>query len=324
MTLATKPFNTEEIKIKKLYESPELKKYDNIPVPSQKIRAVYEDDLKFPSYPEDRPYIFSSFVSSIDGKLAYADKPSAFYVAAKNMLAGGGKDTDFWILNALRGVCDGAVIGGNSLGTDDDYSMHVMDADIQADREKAGLTKVPLNIVMSLDATDIPLNHYILSNREVPSIISTSPRGYEFLKENLNREMILVGPYNSIADVEKNREDIIKKLKNLGNGTLPVIVTGADSYPNSQVIMKILKTIGINRLLIESPGYGNFLVKQKMMDEFFLNVSAVYIGGGDTMTLGKADKGFLADSHPHTKLLSIHIYNEYFTYYRYKFNYEFM
>lgn len=82
-----------------------------------------------------------SFVSSIDGKLAYADKPSAFYVAGKNMLAGGGKDADFWILNALRGVCDGAIIGGNSLNTDADYSMHVMDEDIQADREKEGLRK---------------------------------------------------------------------------------------------------------------------------------------------------------------------------------------
>ena len=79
--------------------------------------------------------------------------------------------------------------------------------------------------------------------------------------------------------------------------------------------MKILKKIGIERLLIESPGYGHYLVKQKMMDEFFLNLSAVYIGGGDTMTLGKADKGFLAEAHPHTQILSIHMYNDYFAYY---------
>ena len=95
-------------------------------------------------------------------------------------------------------------------------------------------------------------------------------------------------------------------------------------FPDSTVTMKILKKIGIERLLIESPGYGHYLVKQKMMDEFFLNLSAVYIGGGDTMTLGKADKGFLAEAHPHTQILSIHMYNDYFAYFRYKFNYDYV
>lgn len=137
---------------------------------------------------------------------------------------------------------------------------------------------------MSINATDIPLNHSILRNREVPSLISTSPKGYDFLKENFKGETILVGPYDSIEDVNKNKDIIIEKVSNLGNGILPILVTGQGENFNTPVIMKILKTIGINRLLIESPGYGHFLVKQKMMDEFFLNVSGVYIGGGDTMT----------------------------------------
>ena len=49
-------------------------------------------------------------------------------------MAGNGKDTDFWILNALRGICDAAIIGGNSMRTDADYCMHCMDEEIQKDR----------------------------------------------------------------------------------------------------------------------------------------------------------------------------------------------
>ena len=137
------------------------------------------------------------------------------------------------------------------------------------------------------------------------------------MKEHFKGEM-------AAAAGDDDKETIQKTLAMAGTGVLPVVVTGKGRFPDSPAIMKVLKEYGIERLLIESPGYGNFLVKQKMMDEFFLNMSAVYIGGGDTMTLGKADKGFSADSHPHTQILSIHMFNEYFAYFRYQFHYEFM
>ena len=46
--------------------------------------------------------------------------------------------------------------------------------------------------------------------------------------------------------------------------------------------------------------------------------------GGITVLRGKAGKGFSADAHPHPKILSIHLYNEYFAYLRYKLNYDYM
>lgn len=232
-------------------------------------------------------------------------------------MAGNGKDTDFWILNALRGICDAAIIGGNSMRTDADYCMHCMDEEIQKDRVAAGLSEIPLNIVMTLDATDVPMEHNLLKNTDVPCMMVTSPKGLEYLEKNFK------GTY--LVAKETDSEEVIKeKLDKAGKGVLPVLVTGKGGFPDSTVTMKILKKIGIERLLIESPGYGHYLVKQKMMDEFFLNLSAVYIGGGDTMTLGKADKGFLAEAHPHTQILSIHMYNDYFAYFRYKFNYDYV
>jgi hypothetical protein len=108
-------FNPEAIKIKRVFMSESLNDFVAVPFESKKIKAVYGDYLKFPPMPKARPYIFASFVTSVDGKLAYADKPSAFFVAAKNELAGNGSITDFWMFNALRGLCDAAMIGGNSL-----------------------------------------------------------------------------------------------------------------------------------------------------------------------------------------------------------------
>lgn len=317
MSLTKIPFDGQKIKISQIFCSEEVKEYKNPPVPSQKIRNVYGSDLKFPEAPLDRPYIFSSFVTSIDGKLAYADKPSAFYVAGKNEMAGAGKETDFWILNALRGICDAAIIGGNSMKTDADYAMFVMDEEIEKDRMAAGFARVPLNIIMTLDASDVPMDHDLLKSQEVPAIVATSIEGLTYIKEHFKGNYIVV-------DEKMDQKEIKEKLTLAGTGILPVLVTGTGSMPDTKKIMEILRSIGIERLLIESPGYGHYLVKQKMMDEFFLNMSAVYIGGGDTMTLGKADKGFLADSHPHMKILSIHMFNEYFAYFRYKFNYDFM
>lgn len=310
------PFDGEKIKINQLFKSDELKAFKNKPISSAKVRQVYGDDLVFPDSPADRPYLFSSFVMSIDGRMAYNDEPSAFYVAAKNEMAGDGKDTDFWILNALRAVCDGSLIGGNSMATDADYAMYCMDAEIAEDRRAAGLREFPLNIVMTLDATDVPLNHGLLKNETIPTILITSPAGKEYLEKNYNKPML-------IAEDSQPIEEIEKVLKNTCKSVLPVLISGKGRATDSKAIMKILKEIGINHLLIESPGYGHHLVKEKMMDEFFLNKSGVYIGGGDTMVIGKGDKGFLSSAHPHMRALSVHIYNEYFMFFRYKFNYEF-
>ena len=317
MALEYIDFIADDIKINQIFRSKELEDLNKTPVKSEKIRKVYGDDLKFPETYPDRPYIFSSFVISIDGRLAYHDEPSAFYVAAKNEMAGNGKDTDFWILNALRAVCDASLIGGNSLGTDDEYAMYCMDKDIAKDRVAAGLPEFPLNIVVSLDATDVPMEHQLLKNKKIPTMLTTSPKGLEYLKENFQGEISVVTQSDSI-------EDIKTCVDKAGKGILPVLITGENGSTDTKALMKILREIGIGYLLIESPGYGHHLTKVGMMDEFFLNKSGVYIGGGDTMVLGKADKGFLSDSHPHMKALSIHYYNEFFMYFRYKFDYGFV
>jgi len=118
------------------------------------------------------------------GKQVMKDK---VYIAAKNTYAGNGSKADFWMLNALRCIADAALIGGNSMATDSDYVMTVLDSELQHDRIKTGLSEYPLNIIMSLDCTDVPLDHNLLRQTIVPKILITSPKGYEYIRANLKR-----------------------------------------------------------------------------------------------------------------------------------------
>lgn len=302
-------FPASDIKLTNCFRSSVLDSFTQIPVPSQKIRSVRSENLCFPEANGTVPYTIASFVNSVDGRLAFNDKPSAFYIAAKNTYAGNGSKADFWMLNALRCIADAALIGGNSMATDSDYMMTVLDSELQNDRIKAGLSEYPLNIIMSLDCTDVPLDHNLLRQTIVPKILITSPKGYEYIRANLKI------PYTLI---EKNRTHELFKPK----AELPVFVSGKENSTDVREIMCFLRQNNVKRLLIESPGYAHYLITQGMMNEFFLNHSGIYVGGNDTMIFGKYTKGFKADAHPHMRLLSFDIYNEFFTFGRYQFIYD--
>ncbi len=55
-----------------VYESEALKEFTEEPVKSPKIEEVY-GHLKFPKAPADRPYVYASFITTIDGKIAFQD-----------------------------------------------------------------------------------------------------------------------------------------------------------------------------------------------------------------------------------------------------------
>ena len=302
-------FNPNNLKIKQIYKSEALGEYHYAPVRSDKIEQIYGSQLMFREKLPDRPVIFASYVESMDGKLAYADNSDAFYIARKNMQCGFGKDVDFWILNMLRAVCDAAIIGGNTLNIDPDYGMYCLDEDLNRDRERAGRARYPVQIITSLDCTEINFAHSLLNQNKIPKILTTSPRGLEVVKQKCQ----------NFADISSN-PSAYQQL--MFSDTLPVIVTGSGAETDAELLMRKLKATGIDFLLIESPGYGHYLISQKLLDEIFFNFSCVYIGGYDTMTMGKAAPGFTSENHPHARTLSIHAYNDYYFYFRYAMNYE--
>jgi riboflavin biosynthesis pyrimidine reductase len=312
------PFPIEKLKLVPLYQDlAELEKIRSSSLTKSalsKVSSAYHD-LYFPSPSEDRPYTFASMVLSLDGKMAFQDNPQGPVVASANAIDREGGLTDFWILNVLRAHADAIIVGAKTLKSEPDVVFSCFDADLVAER-KSNLGKVeecPLNIIVSLDGTDIPFDHSLFSVKEIDTLISTSHQGGRYLEQKYPDDALLIGPFNknSEVDTESIRNLIYTGLQ---NGKKVILMTG-EVTPDAKVFLYILRKIGITNLLIESPTYMWLLMQQEMLDEFFLNYSSLYIGG--PITPGYAN-GFSHLDHPHSKFLIIAMHQNSFLFTRQK------
>ena len=282
-----------------------------------KVRTVYHD-LFFPSPAADRPYTFASMVLSMDGKMAFTDNPQGPVVASANYIDPDGGLADFWVLNVLRAHADGIIVGAKTLSAEPQAVFSCFDPDLAAER-KDHLGKsnpCPLNIIVSLDGTDIPFNHTIFSVSEIQTLIATSRTGGQFLLQEHGENVLLLGPFHSPAEVDV--EQASQQLKDgFSSGKKVILMTG-ETVPDARVLLYILRKIGIEHLLIESPTYMWLLMDQEMLDEFFINYSTLYIGG--PLTPGYAN-GFSFRRHPHVKLLVIAMHRNSFLFTRQKLIY---
>lgn len=141
--------------------------------------AQYYTDIYFPKAPSDRPYTFSSIVLSSDGKMAYGDNPSGPLIAKNNFLDPNGSLGDFWVLNVLRAYADGIIIGARTLLSEPGITCHVYEERLTRQRrEVLGKKYQPCGVIVSLDGTDIPFDHYIFDvdpKEEYKLVIATSP-----------------------------------------------------------------------------------------------------------------------------------------------------
>ncbi|MEI7884953.1 MAG: dihydrofolate reductase family protein [Clostridia bacterium] len=311
-------FDEAAMKLTRIYENPLLKDFHLSPLYSEKLQAVY-GPLNFPELPLARPYLYGSFVKSIDGCITFPDAPEGPLVAQKNSFDPVGGLTDFWMLNVLRAGCDGIIFGAAGLnkaettatatetmfGVDLEGGGHIYDLDLENDRLKMNLPQVPTGIIVSLDCSEVPFTHSVLKNNPAtPVILTTSPAGLALVQERC------MGKYYVITE---DTEDIS------GEG-MPVIITGKGSFPDAKKTMLILKKLGMHRILVETPGYCHHLLHEGLLDELFLNTSGLYIGGNG-LSIGGKGKACSSDEHPHAAMLSIHTHSPHFFYYRYQMQY---
>lgn len=161
------PFDVDRLKVERIYASKELDNCSVETLSCDKIRSIY-GDLKFAELHEDRPCTYTSLVTSIDGRIAFTDAPQGPLIAKLNKYDAAGADTDWFILNMLRAVSDGVMLGAGTMNAEHDYTCHVFDQDMEDMRIEAGKNPVPWNIITSLDATDIPFDHVLFNTPEVP------------------------------------------------------------------------------------------------------------------------------------------------------------
>jgi riboflavin biosynthesis pyrimidine reductase len=186
--------------------------------------------------------------------------------------------------------------------------------------EGMGKPAHPLYVVISFDATDIPFDHLIFNidpEETFPVIVATSPQGGEYIAGNLKKDHVIFGPYLDKGEIDEQQVGLINDALQ-DQSAIPVILTGQENHPDSRVLLYLLRKLGLERLLMESPSYNWHLMEEEMLDEFFINYSMVYAGGGITPGY---NRGFTYDNHPHAKILTVGTHNSNFIFTRQKIFY---
>lgn len=283
-----------------------------------KVSKAYHE-LYFPAPSDDRPYTFSSIVLSLDGKMAFPDNPQGPVVASANYIDCEGSVADFWVLNVLRAHADAIVVGAKTMKCEPNVVFACFDPDLLPDRkEKLGKeAEIPLTVIVSLDGKDIPLNHSLFDIKEIHVLIATCHEGGNYLKEQYGQAAMLIGPF-----YDKQKVDGVTTAKQidagLKSGKKVILMTG-ENEPNSEVLLYILRKMGVRHLLSESPTYTWLLMSQKLLDELFVNYSSLFIGGSISPGYGI---GFSYLNHPHSKFLVIAMHQNSFLFTRQKLVYD--
>ncbi len=148
--------------------------------------AVYPGDWHMPDV-EGRPYIYTNFGMSRDGRISYNEpgQEEAVHVTLAN-------PHDRWIMGLLRMRADGFMVGDTTLNLEKYHFatagdvcpwtaefIYPSDAEaFAAYRQSVGLPKQPLLIVLSLDGK-VDLDESCFCHEDRPIVLATTTRGAE-------------------------------------------------------------------------------------------------------------------------------------------------
>ncbi len=317
MIYPRKNLDSKEIKLKNIYSNLDVD-FNIKTLDSKKIKEIY-GDVFFPKISNDKPYLYASFVSSIDGKITFKDIPNGTLISKNNKKDPKGGLADFWIMNMLRSLSDAIFIGSGTLRDEANATGHIFDEELEKDRIKAGLPAVPINIIVSKTARTIPFDHKIF-NSKIPLILITSQEGARYAKYYSQVDTYELKTYSTIEKIEDHKKEILDDYKN-NKDKLIIISTYLKDDIDNKIIMKTLKILGLNYISVEASYYTHALIKEKLCDEIFLNYSGIYIGG-NAIGIANTDDPFSSYDFPHMEMLSIHIHSPFFMYTRQKFIYD--
>ena len=253
MAIPQVEFNTDEIRLHRIFDNTEKMGYVNPGLKSAKVDDIY-GELMFGEISEDRPLTYASYVMSVDGKIAYEDDEVGPLIAKKNLLDAGGASADFWILNLLRANCDGIIIGSGTLIKEPTYSGSAYDPDLLEARIQNGKPLAPWTVIVTTTGKKIPFGNPVFESEEVPVIVATSPEGVENLKKEITKEYYMLPKVEGEESVKE-----IQRLVEENQGKIAVAVTGEGSNTDSEELLKILRAMGMEKVLIESPTYCHHL-----------------------------------------------------------------
>ena len=273
----------------------------------------YAAPVIFPKPSDERPYIYSSIALSADGKMGFEDNRVGSFVAGKNFVDPQGASMDYWVLNLLRAYSDGMLIGANTLKNEPGIVNYVKDEELNRQRnEVLGKKEHPVNILVSLDGTDVPWEQESFDmdpQDRFKLMITTSPAGWEYIQQHATKKTAFLGAFKTKEEVDAaSFPEVYADFD-----TFPVLVTGEGANPDTKLMLYALRKMGFGYLCAESPTYTAVLIKEGCLDEYFTTYSMVYAGG--KMTPGSFVPQSFKD-HAHANLVSVCIHNSNFLYTR--------
>jgi riboflavin biosynthesis pyrimidine reductase len=260
--------------------------------------------------------------------MAFGDDPKGPVIASANKLDSNGALADFWVLNMLRSYADAVIVGARTLQAEPEAAACVLCGELARDRiaVMGKKSRHPLNVIVSFDGSDIPLDHAIFNSGGLASMIATSEAGGAYLDKALGkRRRRIFGPYRDRSAVSGSpgREpssDLVEiRLAMEDPEVLPILLTGSGNQPDSGLLLLTLRLTGVERLCVEAPSYMWHLLNNRTMDEMFINYSMLFAGG--PAAPGAAGP-FTSLVHPHAELLMMGIHRRNFIYTRQKLRYD--
>lgn len=288
--------------------------YVNDGLVCEKVNNVY-GKLMFGEVPEDRPITYASYVMSVDGKIAFEDNEVGPMIAKTNHLDKDGATADFWVLNLLRANCDGIIIGSGTMIKEPDYSGSAYDPDLLQARIDNGKSVAPWTVIVTTTGKNIPFGNPVFSQEEIPMLVATSEEGIKNLKQEITKEYYELPLVKTEEDKKK-----IKELIAENEGKIAVLVTGEGKNTDAAEMLKVLRAMGMEKVLVESPTYCHHMMREGLLDEIFINTSCIFVGGQAT-GIGTSSKSFPSTDHPHSEIVTMHMHSPHFIYTRYKMLY---
>lgn len=256
-----------------------------------------------------------SYVMSVDGKIAFEDNEVGPMIAKTNHLDKDGATADFWVLNLLRANCDGIIIGSGTMIKEPDYSGSAYDPDLLQARIDNGKSVAPWTVIVTTTGKNIPFGNPVFSQEEIPMLVATSEEGIKNLKQEITKEYYELPLVKTEEDKKK-----IKELIAENEGKIAVLVTGEGKNTDAAEMLKVLRAMGMEKVLVESPTYCHHMMREGLLDEIFINTSCIFVGGQAT-GIGTSSKSFPSTDHPHSEIVTMHMHSPHFIYTRYKMLY---
>ncbi len=251
---------------------------------------------------KDYPYLFASIALSMDGKMAYPDNQDGDMLVHSNTQNSDGALADFFVLNFLRAYADAVLIGTKSMINEANEWITIYDEELVEDRKKHMPDKEeqPFTIVASKDGTDIPFDHLLFNQSEIPVLVFTSPVGFENIQKKAGDKFYLL-------------EDVSKEGIYDNSGLIPVVVTGEADSTALKPFMRLMKLAGVDHIMVESPMINWLLMREGLLNEFFITYTSIFVGG--TISPGYFSPATF-DNHPQSKVAYMNRHENTFFYTR--------